>query len=291
MANKPLQSIKFPGLSDTYTVPQVDNTLAVTGAAADAKKVGDEISDLKDDLNETVRFDIVQDKTAEEKAIARKNIGVLSSSDGLSYGAKSRLIQLFESALYKSPEIKEVCEELREMFGVSNVPYMHFYGHSTALQRDEYELGYLTINSTVNNTRGLLVSTNGVHKIPYNNNTVSPYYPIRIPEGVKYITWLNGIENNLAMSYQIVVWDSQINKWKRIKDSDFYYSNLDGSQFYFNVSDVNDGNIYFVSAVYVSNGEEEYLVSASGYNHRAITNMSTTPIDEALFNKLILEFV
>lgn len=52
MANKPLQSIKFPGLSDTYTVPQVDNTLAVTGAAADAKKVGDEISDLKDELSD-----------------------------------------------------------------------------------------------------------------------------------------------------------------------------------------------------------------------------------------------
>lgn len=50
MANKPLQSIKFPGLSDTYTVPQVDNTLTATGAAADAKKVGDEITNLKDDL-------------------------------------------------------------------------------------------------------------------------------------------------------------------------------------------------------------------------------------------------
>lgn len=52
MANKPLKSIKFPGLNDTYTVPEVDATLATTGAAADAKKVGDEISDLKADLSE-----------------------------------------------------------------------------------------------------------------------------------------------------------------------------------------------------------------------------------------------
>ena len=52
MANKPLQSIKFPGLSDTYTTPQVDATLTTTGAAADAKKVGDEISSIKQDLSE-----------------------------------------------------------------------------------------------------------------------------------------------------------------------------------------------------------------------------------------------
>lgn len=53
MANKPLQSITFPGLPDKYTVPIVDDTLAITGAAADAKKVGDELSDVKSDLNQT----------------------------------------------------------------------------------------------------------------------------------------------------------------------------------------------------------------------------------------------
>lgn len=52
MSNIPLKTIKFPGLDDTYTVPVVDNTLATAGAAADAKKVGDELSDLKQDLTD-----------------------------------------------------------------------------------------------------------------------------------------------------------------------------------------------------------------------------------------------
>lgn len=51
MANKPLKSIKFPGLPDTYTVPEIDSTLTVVGKAADAKKVGDELSDSKSALN------------------------------------------------------------------------------------------------------------------------------------------------------------------------------------------------------------------------------------------------
>lgn len=46
MAIKPLKSIKFPGLPDTYTVPQVDSALTQSGQAADAKKTGDEITDL-----------------------------------------------------------------------------------------------------------------------------------------------------------------------------------------------------------------------------------------------------
>ena len=52
MANIPLQSISFPGLSDKYTTPVVDNTLTQAGAAADAKKVGDEVGAIKNDLSE-----------------------------------------------------------------------------------------------------------------------------------------------------------------------------------------------------------------------------------------------
>lgn len=52
MANIPLQSISFPGLSDKYTTPVVDNTLTQAGAAADAKKTGDEIGAIKNDFAE-----------------------------------------------------------------------------------------------------------------------------------------------------------------------------------------------------------------------------------------------
>lgn len=50
MANKPLKSIKFPGLDDVYTVPQLDDTLTMAGHAADAKKTGDEFASLKSAL-------------------------------------------------------------------------------------------------------------------------------------------------------------------------------------------------------------------------------------------------
>lgn len=52
MANVPLKSIKFPGLSDTYTVPQIDSTLTAEGKAADAKAAGDKLTDLKSALQE-----------------------------------------------------------------------------------------------------------------------------------------------------------------------------------------------------------------------------------------------
>lgn len=40
MANKPLKTIKFPGLNDVYTIPQIDPTLSQEGEAADALATG-----------------------------------------------------------------------------------------------------------------------------------------------------------------------------------------------------------------------------------------------------------
>lgn len=53
MANVPIKSIKFPGLDDTYTFLQNDASLSQSGKAADAKKVGDEIGDLKSAITDT----------------------------------------------------------------------------------------------------------------------------------------------------------------------------------------------------------------------------------------------
>ena len=44
MAEKILKGINFPGLEDTYLIPEVDSTLSKSGQAADAKIVGEALA-------------------------------------------------------------------------------------------------------------------------------------------------------------------------------------------------------------------------------------------------------
>lgn len=93
-------------------VPAIDATLAIVGATADAKKVGDEIADLKGDLNDTVKV-TPQTLTDAQKAQARTNIGV--TSDGLSNIAKEKLLLCLENASYKIPNGKDLYYDLYEV--------------------------------------------------------------------------------------------------------------------------------------------------------------------------------
>ena len=61
MATIPLKDITFPGLDNTYTIPEIDNTLSTAGKAADAKKTGDELEQLKSDLTK-LGFSVVDGK-------------------------------------------------------------------------------------------------------------------------------------------------------------------------------------------------------------------------------------
>lgn len=85
MANIPLKDIKFPGLEDTYTIPEVDATLTMTGAAADAKKVGDELTSVKQDLSEIV--DIVGGEGESEVIIRSLNNSEFTRKSRFLFGA------------------------------------------------------------------------------------------------------------------------------------------------------------------------------------------------------------
>lgn len=87
MANIPLKTITFPGLDDKYTIPQVDNALTVDGGIADAKKVGDELSDIKADLGDLSQLET----TDKSNLVAAINEAAQSDGSGLTDDVKQAL--------------------------------------------------------------------------------------------------------------------------------------------------------------------------------------------------------
>ena len=80
MANIMQKSVKYPGLDDTYTFLQLDNTLSVAGKAADAQKTGQEIAELKSALNGAIR----KDEISTEPSSNMVDPSVFFTADGIS---------------------------------------------------------------------------------------------------------------------------------------------------------------------------------------------------------------
>lgn len=240
-------------------------------------------------VEEVTEGEVTREYSAVDKIARATTVLAPKRTDGiLSFHARQLLISLLENVVYKN-DVKNDYEELKEMLDLTGIAYEHLFNQGISLVRTDIPLGVLRLTSDPNTQRGLLASSSGVHSIKYTNDLESSVYPIHIPYGAKYVGWLNNREYNFGMTFQILTWNSTLNEWERVEDTQFYYSNLDGSQFYFDVSEHNDGSYYFVSGVLTA----DYEIATTNptnpkYKHCAHNTNQTIPQN---FNLLTLNIL
>ena len=84
------------------------------------KVVNQQITDIKSDLEESVRYDISQIKTDEEQTRARRNIG-LTEDKILTFDVKNTILDIFEKVMFIDQSGKQAFKNLRNLFFYSDV--------------------------------------------------------------------------------------------------------------------------------------------------------------------------
>lgn len=186
MANKPLKSIKFPGLNDTYTVPEVDATLATTGAAADAKKVGDEISDIKADLSEIDDFIYYDKNYLDVNNDAQGTYESINNGDG-TYTFKTTD---YGTAYWKS--LEEVPSGEYKMngtagFGFFAVSTNTAYSGATVIATNDTQ-DEITFTNPIKQTLYIVLRCHGA---PSSDFTVAPFIKGKVKKGYATIETVN----------------------------------------------------------------------------------------------------
>lgn len=135
MANIPLKSIKFPGLSDTYTIPQIDNTLMREGQAADAKETGNKIEGIKTNVNSAetgTLYDYIED------VVVLDSTGYPTGYTGaLSYSGKTNSAE--DMPFYKARPVYNAWYPTADLNGVFR--YMNMIPPA-AVSGKKYQIGF-----------------------------------------------------------------------------------------------------------------------------------------------------
>lgn len=135
MANKPLKSIKYPGLSDTYTFVQIGTE---AGQAADAGETWKQTTDLKSTINhiadslEAVNGDVAIESEKWEIG------GINFSESGWTYGANNKRIRTKEGFAYvlNEGDVVGLTDYTGKSFSLGILKSDDTYGYTGTLQSD-----------------------------------------------------------------------------------------------------------------------------------------------------------
>jgi len=194
MANEPLESIKFPGIENTFTVPPVDNTLSVQGAVADAKAVGDALNNL--DVDATLTR---QGKPADAKKVGDEISGLkadLSESVSDLKSAITSKLTLVKSANLFNYETAQ--EGIAEVNGTKTTNSSYYYSAFIEVYSGDVLRAYYknTNNNSIYsaNMRIVCAYDSSLTAISASGqNSSAPSYTV--PDGIKFvqITFPSGI--------------------------------------------------------------------------------------------------
>ena len=183
MANIPFKSIKFPGLDDAYTIPQIDSGLNTAGKAADAKATGDAISEINESLGD------LEDLETTDKSSIVAAINEAAQTGG---GGGTITVESILPKLYITGDTSKMTAEKNEVKGFSYV----FLDENNRVQKSGYctmkwqgssSLSYPKKNYTIK----------FCYDAPCNRKEKVDFVPLGIKKN-KYVTKANWVDRSMA---------------------------------------------------------------------------------------------
>lgn len=242
-------------------------------AAANDKVKADldsQVESINESLGDSIRFDIVQNKTEAEKHQSAENSGVIDLNiETLSVidsrflaitDALATTIRVLAKSAYLDNNSALLLNEVTNMFNLIENKYAYIHGlrFTFPASADAPLFAGLGISTQTSTKRGVILSSlsNGSHAIKDSSGNDTPYYPIPIPKGATMIFSRNNAEKDVAVCYHILRYNNSSGDYDRAYASDWHYCNIaNDGPYIFNIGAFGDGNHYVCCGVASSNSE------------------------------------